>query len=752
MIKKQSTSCLLYKQQNISEFTQIQCENGIQMELLNHTELMVLLEVIEDTTLLHSLEKLKEFLMTTNCKHLLSLSHNNLRTINEEQFIAELVLPTKNQISKDKLNVYIKYILIMKYLKMLQAESTSNVKDFSNLSKDLLKAISMKLWSPIKTDSRDSHLILSNGCCNNIMSNSWFLMNQIINHQNKNLPKIYYQLYIFSLVDKMENENIKIHQTHQQIQPLRKIPKKNEKKQKIKCDVNKKSCKFIVTKKINKIVYGRTCNNLCNENNDLCDIHINCEIKKYDEMAEKNICKHIITQESRNLNRKGMICGQFTFDSKNQNYCKKHILSHNENMNVENSCLRTFKVRFYPTFRQIEKLNTYFGCARFTYNACIERKETGNFQTLRNKYVTNKEKNDISKDSNDSFLKKFHFLKETPKEIRAYAVKEYATNKTNAEKQYKKKLNSEEWKRVNIKNYKQKNIKNPELTFKRKKDEQSITINKNSVCIKERKIVIYPTLFGKTPLDLIKRSNRDKRLNNILDNVLYHDIKIIRTNTNKYYICMTDDIIKKDFKSDLTKDIKICAIDPGVRTFATVYSENEILELGSNMNDKLGILINERKNKFNEYKISIKHKKTNLNNYTNARQEYRLINEKIKNKINDFHYKMITKLMDYSIIFIPKLNVNRLLIGDLTVKTKQMLKIESHSLMLKRLKDKSEEKGTKIEVITEFMTTKTCSNCFEINDPKKEKIYNCIYCGFVQDRDINASKNIYLQQISKLLK
>ena len=50
------------------------------------------------------------------------------------------------------------------------------------------------------------------------------------------------------------------------------------------------------------------------------------------------------------------------------------------------------------------------------------------------------------------------------------------------------------------------------------------------------------------------------------------------------------------------------------------------------------------------------------------------------------------------------------------------------------------------------MTTKTCSNCFEINDPKKEKIYNCIYCGFVQDRDINASKNIYLQQISKLLK
>jgi len=50
-----------------------------------------------------------------------------------------------------------------------------------------------------------------------------------------------------------------------------------------------------------------------------------------------------------------------------------------------------------------------------------------------------------------------------------------------------------------------------------------------------------------------------------------------------------------------------------------------------------------------------------------------------------------------------------------------------------------------------MMTTKTCSCCFEVNDPGASERYNCDHCGKKMGRDINASKNIYIQQIAEII-
>ena len=49
--------------------------------------------------------------------------------------------------------------------------------------------------------------------------------------------------------------------------------------------------------------------------------------------------------------------------------------------------------------------------------------------------------------------------------------------------------------------------------------------------------------------------------------------------------------------------------------------------------------------------------------------------------------------------------------------------------------------GTKVTEGTEFLTTKTCSNCGRQNELGPNKVHKC-KCGMDADRDENAAKNI----------
>ena len=605
-------------------------------------------------------------------------------------------------------------IITTNHLKYLQTHKSDKVSDFSDINKLTLRCISGLQWKP------DIHSKFDD-----IKSSSWFPITELKNN-NRSLDIFnqYYNLYNCYLQNTLDNDNTK--------------KEKSANIKKTKLNPFKVGCKFIVTKKVNDIVYGRTCNGPCDHNLNICTEHIDKTQKEYDIM-DINVCQHIITQKSRNSDRKGMVCGKFTFDSINDKYCNDHSLRHNEETEMNDTCLRTFHVRFNPTKEQKNKLKTYFGDTRFVYNGCVEIAADGTFTDLRNKYVTE--------------ISKFPFLSNTPKEIRAFAVKEYVTNRDNCKKAYEKRINSEEWKSKNFENYKRKNIKNPEMKFRSKKNNQCITVNKDSISIENGKIKIYKSSFSNEPLNFIGKSKKDKRLNKILNKgVVFHDIKIIKTVTNKYYVCFSDDIIK----NKCCANNKACAIDTGCRTIGTVYDEQKVTEIGTNMNELLGNLIKEREEKFKKYKEAIKKRKIDVNDikYNKAKQEYKLINEKIKNKVNDLHYKAINKLVnEYSLIFIPKLNTKGMLEGNtLKTVTKRQLQMERHGKFIARLQEKCEEKKVKCEIVTERMTTKTCSRCFEVNDPKCSETYECSKCNLIIGRDINAAKNIYIQQIAKLIK
>jgi len=59
--------------------------------------------------------------------------------------------------------------------------------------------------------------------------------------------------------------------------------------------------------------------------------------------------------------------------------------------------------------------------------------------------------------------------------------------------------------------------------------------------------------------------------------------------------------------------------------------------------------------------------------------------------------------------------------------------------------------GVDVRIVKEYMTTKLCSRCLEINNPGRSKVYKCKKCKLETDRDYNPGKLIYIQEIGKII-
>jgi putative transposase len=187
---------------------------------------------------------------------------------------------------------------------------------------------------------------------------------------------------------------------------------------------------------------------------------------------------------------------------------------------------------------------------------------------------------------------------------------------------------------------------------------------------------------------------------------------------------------------------KICSIDPGLRTFLTCLSEDNIIEIGTNLIKTIKKDLN-RKDKINGLNIKNKIKK---------RYE-KIINEKIKNRINDMHWKTINYLTNkFGVIVIGKWSTKSIISNNNKSKMAAILKrISSHLSFYKfiqKLKYKCESKMTDLRHINESYTSKLCSECRFYNFKlKKSKVFKCQICDLHLDRDVNSAKNIMLKGI-----
>ena len=183
----------------------------------------------------------------------------------------------------------------------------------------------------------------------------------------------------------------------------------------------------------------------------------------------------------------------------------------------------------------------------------------------------------------------------------------------------------------------------------------------------------------------------------------------------------------------------VCTLDPGIRTFQTLYSPSGITY---QFGDEKGIL---KKNIDRIEHVKLLKNKKWYKKYINR------LREKLKNRVTDLHWKTSLLLCK---------NFDTILVGNMSTKdivkkslnlhssTKQMVYALSHFLFKQRLLSKSQEYNCVFKEVDESYTSKTCGGCGEINNHLgSAKVFNCAEntCSYTMHRDIHGARNIYIK-------
>lgn len=281
--------------------------------------------------------------------------------------------------------------------------------------------------------------------------------------------------------------------------------------------------------------------------------------------------------------------------------------------------------------------------------------------------------------------------------------KEFVNDNKKVEKKYKKKETNDTENFENIKETKKNKIK-------KIKDIEKETKKKEEKGKKEEK----------EKRDKKKEDKLEEKLENKMYIFKKPILKTTKDNSkNKEYIEKEDMII----------------IDPGIRTLITGYSNNNYVKGGTNVYK----IISEKLKKMDKIETDIKMEKSKKKYKKNR------ILRKIKNMVNDCHYKMINYLTkEYESIIFGNLSTKK--IGE-NERLNKMVKRVGNMIRLyefkERLKYRCVYTNTKYKEVNESYTSKSCSKCGNYKkDLGGNKIYKCEKCGIEMDRDLNGAINI----------
>jgi putative transposase len=391
------------------------------------------------------------------------------------------------------------------------------------------------------------------------------------------------------------------------------------------------------------------------------------------------------------------------------------------------------KIRIYPTKEQKLLFNKCFGAHRYFYNKTVDYIENND----NVKYSLASIRPKIMKSDKDLVVSvnKEIWQKNVPYDTRQLAINEAIQSYKTSFTLLKKKIN-----------------KFFKIKFKSKKD------NRQIFNVDKRAININLRLFKrrlKKPLKANKRfkrkfKNKYFKIKNkkSLSGTAPHNCIIIRENPGKYYICVPLD--KKQI-TDVKQPNNLVALDPGVRTFQTFYSSDEVIgKLGNGTADKKIKPLSKKVDKL----ISIKNsnKKNSGRRKRNIKNRCHKLRTKMKNIVNDLHWKTASYLCKtFSNILIPIFQVSKMVskygIRNINKETvKDMLSLSHYRFRQRLLYKASCYNNVNVYVCKEDYTSKTCTNCGNIkSNLGGNKRYNCNNCGISIDRDVSGARNILLK-------
>lgn len=204
--------------------------------------------------------------------------------------------------------------------------------------------------------------------------------------------------------------------------------------------------------------------------------------------------------------------------------------------------------------------------------------------------------------------------------------------------------------------------------------------------------------------------------------------------------------VRTKFKEPESNTNSAIALDPGFKTFQTFYSETECGKYQQDVKRLEHIC-----SMLDYYQWSM-NSKWHTSKY--AKHKMNLLYLKQQHLMDDMHTRVINDLTSrYNWVLLPSFETQDMVKGKKGFKsTKRHASQLSHYKFKERLIHRCKQlEHSKVLIVSEAYTTKTCSSCGWIKNGMKtsERIFECFgECQGKYDRDLNASKNILLRVLT----
>lgn len=419
---------------------------------------------------------------------------------------------------------------------------------------------------------------------------------------------------------------------------------------------------------------------------------------------------------------------------------KKKRKEDNSQAKKEHHLTRTRKIRLYPTSEEKLILNKWFGMARRSYNIAVQtqklvkKRDKKTILGIKAEMIDNKGNQRswygalrvyIDKKASEK-IGSFDPKKECQQSIRGHAVQQFfkATRST-------KRAEAEA-------SHRSESRKKAQFRFRSKKldPQESIVIDARDW---ERKTGVLFSFFSKI------KTPKNQNIPGFGE--LAQEAKVTRNKSGEYYFCVSNDMKEADLEEAPTNHHSTAALDPGVRTFQTIYdADGQGIEWGKDDMKKVLYLCRQA----DKLQSKISQRKTRRRG-----RAYHRILTRIKNQIKDCHYKLASFLCkNYKAILIPKFDTKRMIRRidrKLNRKTVRGMCTWSHFTFRKILLEKAELfPWVKVAIVNEAYTSKTCGSCGHIHQNLGgNKTFCCPSCGNKADRDLHASRNILLRYLTR---
>ena len=285
----------------------------------------------------------------------------------------------------------------------------------------------------------------------------------------------------------------------------------------------------------------------------------------------------------------------------------------------------------------------------------------------------------------------------------------------------------------------------------KRRDAATFRIKTNAIKLTGNKLVMFEKRISK----LIKQENlsKDYRYATMAKSNVKKLSKFIDTKGNpmswplitythgNYYI-----IVSGERKAEIKEGKKeICAVDPGVVNFHTIY-DGDISVEGARLYETKLQKINQRIDKITAAKPY----------FNGVRRKHMIKRElklraKVSNIVYDFRHKLASKLCSkYKVILLPKLGIKQVA-KNLRRQVNRKLYTLSHYKFNELIKHIAKRTGTTVIHCLESYTSKTCGNCGNLQNVDDDRIFRCKACNWTKDRDENACKNILIRTLNNYL-